>query len=240
MTGEFQYQGDELELFALALRWKTYFASKLTPYFGLRILEVGAGFGAVTRHLLSERVARWTCLEPDSSLSARIPDTLANHPSRDRVEVICGTTAELVSYQSYDTVVYVDVLEHIEDDAGELRRAANLLSPGGSIIVLSPSFQWLYTPFDRALGHFRRYDAKTLRGRGPAGMECERIFYLDSAGLLASLGNKLFLRQSLPSKAQILFWDRRLVPLSRVLDSMIRFSFGRSIVAVWRATDRRH
>jgi hypothetical protein len=143
-------------------------------------------------------------------------------------------TSDLEPSPRYDTILYIDVLEHIEDDCGELRRAARLLGDNGTFIVLSPAYNWLYTPFDDALGHFRRYTAGGLVARAPPDLKRESVFYLDSIGLLASFGNKLLLRQSLPSRSQILFWDRTLIPISQVVDQLIGFRAGRSVVAIWR------
>jgi 2-polyprenyl-3-methyl-5-hydroxy-6-metoxy-1,4-benzoquinol methylase len=231
---KFEYGGGELELFSLAHNWKAYFGQKFAPFLGKRVLEIGAGFGAVTRSLWNARVEQWICLEPDEQLASRIQITLSGHPAAERVEVVCGVTANLASGSSYDTIVYVDVLEHIEEDAPELERSTAMLVRGGRCIVLSPAYNWLYTPFDKAIGHFRRYTASTLRAVAPATLQCEKLFYLDSIGLLASVANKLLLQQSLPTRSQILFWDRKLIPLSRVADPIIGFRAGRSIVGIWR------
>lgn len=228
------YPGDELELFSLATNWKSYFRQKLAPFIGRRVLEVGAGIGAVTRTLLPHHFEEWTCLEPDNQLAARIASNIAVHPSRDRVRVVNGVTADLAPGAKYDTVLYIDVLEHIEDDAAELHRAASLLEMGGMCVVLSPAYSALYTPFDAAIGHHRRYTARTLAAVAPPALVVDRVFYLDSIGLLTSVGNKLFLRQSLPTRSQILFWDRRLIPISRIVDPLIGFRAGRSVIGVWR------
>jgi 2-polyprenyl-3-methyl-5-hydroxy-6-metoxy-1,4-benzoquinol methylase len=233
-SSEFKYQGHELQLFALALRWKNYVRANLAPHVRDRVLEVGAGLGAVTRALLHDGIEQWTCLEPDPQLAARIVDTLSDHPLRDRVDTICGMTSDLESKPRYDTILYIDVLEHIQDDSEELRRSASLLREGGAIIVLAPAYAWLFSPFDNAVGHFRRYDATSVVAATPANLEPANVFYLDSIGLLLSLANRIFLRQSIPSRWQILFWDRVLIPLSRIIDPVIRFRAGRSIVAIWR------
>lgn len=233
-SDQFEYEGDELEVFALARNWKAYFRDKFLPYLGRNVLEVGAGFGAVTRTLLHAEVERWTCLEPDAMLASRIPETLSDHPMREQVQVRRATTLDLAAETTYDTILYVDVLEHIEDDRAELRRAASHLSAGGYCIVLSPAYNWLYTPFDKAIGHFRRYTARTLSAVAPADVRLADLYYLDSVALLASLANKLLLRQSLPTRAQILFWDRTLVPISRVVDPLIRYKAGRSVIALWQ------
>ena len=125
-------------------------------------------------------------------------------------------------------------IEHIELDAEELRVAATRLSPAGAVVVLSPAHQWLYTPFDKAIGHFRRYSRTTLAGLSPPGLELVRLRYLDSVGLLASLSNALLLRQAMPTMRQVAFWDRVLVPVSTVVDPLSGYRLGKSVLAVWR------
>jgi hypothetical protein len=140
----------------------------------------------------------------------------------------------LEDQHDFDTLLYMDVIEHIEDDRGELSRAAEWLRPGGHLIILVPAHQWLYTPFDRAIGHFRRYTRTTLRRAGPAGLDLVRLIYLDSIGLLASLGNRMILNRSLPNPNQIALWDKVMVPLSKIVDPLIAYSFGKSVLGVWR------
>jgi hypothetical protein len=131
----------------------------------------------------------------------------------------------------------MDVIEHIEDDAAELRRAAGLLRPNGVIVVLSPAHQWLYTPFDKAIGHYRRYTAARMVAITPPGTRLERNRYLDSVGMLASLGNKLVLNASQPKLKQILLWDRVMVPLSRLVDPLTLYCLGKSVLGIYRKTN---
>jgi hypothetical protein len=128
----------------------------------------------------------------------------------------------------------MDVLEHIKADAAELARAALHLKPNGTLAVLAPALQWLFTPFDAAIGHYRRYSKNSLRSIIPGCLRETKCIYLDSAGLLASLGNKLLLRSSIPSKAQIQFWDRAMVPISRYTDRALNHAIGKSILGVWQ------
>ncbi len=105
-----------------------------------------------------------------------------------------------------------------------------------ALIVLSPADEWLYTPFDEAIGHFRRYTRSSLSAVSPPSLDLHRIFDLDAAGMLASLGNRLQLKNRMPTEAQILMWDSLLVPISRLLDPLLLLRrVGKSVVAVWRA-----
>lgn len=233
---EFVYVGGELGLFAHALNWKSYWAGLLEPYLRGEVIEVGAGLGANTRLLRSPEQRRWVCLEPDRQLLGQMEADFARQPPRGTCEFRGGTLAEVPEQEQFDTILYLDVLEHIEDDAGELRRAVARLKPGGHLVVLSPAHGWLFSKFDAVIGHHRRYTRKTLQAALPERAPA-RIAYLDSCGLFASLGNRLLLRQKMPTLKQILFWDRFLVPLSRRLDPWLGFKAGKSILGVWRQSD---
>jgi SAM-dependent methyltransferase len=224
------YVGTELELFANATQWKAYFSRSIARWVTGDVLEVGAGIGTNTRELYGPSVKSWLCLEPDAALAAQATEAVATLPA---CSVVVGTTGS-AKLATYDSILYVDVLEHIEDDHDELERAALLLRPGGHLVVLCPAHQALYSELDRAVGHFRRYDAKSLTACGPASLVLESVFYLDSVGMLASLANRALLKSSEPSLGQIKVWDRFMIPLSRLLDPCTGRRLGKSVIAVWR------
>ena len=234
---EFQYVGTELDLFAEARNWKTYWASHIRPHVAGRVLEVGAGFGGASDFLISgSRVEEWNWLEPDPGLAARCERHVESQDFLVPGEVLCGTLADVARGERYDTILYLDVLEHIEDDAGEVSRAWECLKPNGLLIVLAPAHPWLFTPFDEAIGHFRRYTTTSLVQLMPDRQwKLEDLKYLDSVGMLASAGNRLLLRAAHPTRGQIRFWDRCLVPFSRYLDPFINYRMGKSVLGVWRA-----
>ena len=229
---EVEYPGHELGAFAHASNWKAYFRTLLAPWLRGRVLEVGAGIGATTQALFSERVSEWVCLEPDPSFVVRLNSMKDNGTLPPLVEVHAGVTQDLPGDRFFDTILYIDVLEHIADDAAELRSSTAHLAPGGAIIVLSPAWPWLFSEFDKAVGHRRRYTRASLRAAVPRELTVHRLFFADSIGLAFSVVNRLFLRQSLPTTGQVRFWDRTAVPLSRMLDPLIGRSLGRSIIAI--------
>lgn len=233
-TEAFSYVGSELELFARAVRWKRYYRSLLAPRLGAEILEVGAGIGETAAHLCSDRQTRWVCLEPDPEQAALVRAKIESGGLPAQCSSAVGTLADVDRAERFDSVLYVDVLEHIEDDRSELARAAEHLRPGGSLVVLSPAHQWLFSEFDRAVGHFRRYSRSELLDLTPAGLRVEACYYLDSCGLFASIGNRYVLRKGMPTASAIAFWDGVLVRASTRLDPLLRYGFGKTVVAVWR------
>lgn len=231
---DFKYTGSELEIFRHASNWKDYYGKLIRPFFGQEVLEVGAGIGATTESLCSGREKCWVCLEPDLQMAEEIQQKISKGELPQNCRVVAQTLSELGEDEKFDSILYIDVLEHIEDDADEIIEAKKHLKENGYLIVLAPAHQFLFTPFDKAIGHFRRYDKKTLAALVPDELECVRLSYLDSIGAFASLGNKLALRQAMPTLQQILLWDKKLVPLSIFFDRKIRFRAGKSVLGIWQ------
>lgn len=232
-TDRIDYIGQELDLFRHARNWKRYFAKQFKPYVRGRVLEAGAGMGVNAPYLWNEAVSEWTFLEPDVRLLERVPEHV-HLPALRQARRINGTTTSLNPSERFDTVLYLDVIEHIEDAAGELRRACDLLVPGGHLLILVPAFNQLYSPFDKAIGHYRRYDRSILRAELPAELIRVKTRYLDSLAFFLSLANKLLLTRSSPTLEQVLFWDRVIVPLSHLTDPLVCWSFGKSLISISR------
>ena len=232
---EHTYVGGELEIFAHAHHWKRYWISKLRPFIRGAVLEAGAGIGTNTTILRDGTESRWVCLEPDPELAAELKQKISNSPACRSSEIVTGTIDSLPEQDSFDTILYIDVLEHIPDDRDEVERAAGRLKPNGRLIVLSPAHGWLYSPFDKAIGHCRRYTSAGLKQLTPPSLRVKRASYLDSVGLLASAANRLLLQQSMPKSGQLRFWDTVMVPISRLIDPLTGYRVGKSVICVWES-----
>ena len=227
----FEYVGQELDIFAHARNWKSYWTAQIRRYVHGDVLEVGAGIGANTNQLQNSDVKRWVCLEPDPMLASQLSKSVGG---LGHCSVQVGTVSKIAD-QSFDSILYIDVLEHIEQDRQELEAAACLLRPGGHLIVLSPAHQFLYSPFDQSIGHFRRYTKETLLACGPRQLQLSTLIYLDAGGMITSFANRALLKQSMPTLRQVLMWDRFIIPVSRLLDPLLGYSLGKSVVGVWTA-----
>jgi len=232
-TDEIPYVGRELELFALATNWKRYVKAEIGKYLAGEVLEIGAGIGGTTLAIHDGSVRRWTCLEPDANLAKRLRIAVKETLGFYGPDVIAGSLRALADKPSFDCVLYLDVLEHIQDDRSQIEAAARVVRPGGHIVVLSPAHQWLFSEFDKSIGHIRRYNKRSLRSLAPPGWIEKKLAYLDAVGVLLSLANSLALRQAMPSRLQISLWDRLCVPLSRIIDCALLGNFGKSILAIW-------
>jgi 2-polyprenyl-3-methyl-5-hydroxy-6-metoxy-1,4-benzoquinol methylase len=234
MTMAMTYPGSELALFAEARHWKRYVAQMLAPYIGERVLDVGAGIGSNIRYLHHAGIREWLCLEPDPEMAWRLAESLARGALPSTCHVVGGGIAALERGAAYDTILYLDVLEHIADDRAELAEAAARLASRGALIVLAPAHAFLFSPFDAAIGHHRRYSKASLIAAAPRDLVLRSCYMLDSVGFFASLANRLLLKSAQPTAREIALWDRVMVPLSRAVDRATGYRFGKSVVAIWR------
>ena len=228
------YVGQELDIFAHANALEALLVIVRAAISGRRCARGRSGNWSQYALADSERrFAPGSVLSRTRNWLERAAAALAGDPTTSKCEVLIGTTQSLQQDLRFDVVLYIDVLEHIEHDKEELARAARSVEKGGRLIVLSPAHQWLFTAFDKSIGHFRRYDRASLVSCAPKACALTKLWYLDSVGMLASCGNRLLLHQAMPDLRQILFWDRYLVPPSTLLDGMLLHRAGKSILAVW-------
>lgn len=194
------------------------------------MLEVGAGIGQTTPYLTNPKVSKWTSLEPDYNLFNKL---VKSQPAEKNslVSYRFGTVGDIIG--KFDSIVYIDVLEHIEDDLIELNQCSRHLYNGGNIIVLSPAHKNLFSPFDISVGHYRRYDKKMLQNLAGESLKLKKVFYLDCFGLFLNLANRLLLRKSMPSSRQIQFWDGLVVPISKIFDPVFNFKLGKSVIGIF-------
>src|SRR5688572_4765735 len=127
---EYRYVGEELTVFAIARNWKRYVRQTLLPHIHGDVVEVGAGIGGTTEHLHSDRARSWLCLEPDAVLTGALRERLAGLDLTPRPDVAVATLVDLPEERRFDTILYIDVLEHLDADAAELREAGARLRAG--------------------------------------------------------------------------------------------------------------
>lgn len=232
------YPGLELSIFKHAVNWKHYWSTVLSPYIGGHVCEVGAGLGGSTGALVNARATAWTFVEPDPSMAAALQKEPPNSVLGMPFDIHPGTLNTLEAGRQFDTIAYIDVLEHLEEDRAEFSNAMERLRPGGHVVAISPALQALYSEFDRQVGHCRRYSLPEFKGLADRpDAKVIAAGYLDSLGAFLSLANRLIARQATPAPSQIKFWDRAVIPLAKPIDGLIGRRFGRSVFLVARKLD---
>ncbi|MDE3241319.1 MAG: class I SAM-dependent methyltransferase [Nitrospirota bacterium] len=233
----FRYVSSELAAMAEAENYRRWILRRFAPYLSQRIVEVGAGMGAFSDLLLREaRPAALTLVEPADNLVSLLRQRFAGER---RVTVVHGYLDLLVGSSPVDSVVLVNVLEHIEDDAAVLRIIWDLLVPGGALLLFVPALPWLYGSMDRAFGHVRRYRKPALAQMlDRIGYETVDLRYFNLLGVGPWLvAGRILQRQTLHPKA-VRLYDRWVLPWLLKLESCWPPPIGQSLLAVARKPDR--
>jgi SAM-dependent methyltransferase len=222
-----------LEDLTAARRYRRYLFSQLVPYLGQNVLEVGAGLGDFSAQLVDRE--RLVVADPDPVCLRALEERFGGRPG---VEVIPGDPAELKVEPRVDSVVAINVLERLPDDAAALRGMAEAVVPGGNLLVLVPGYPQLAGPFDHALGHLRRYTPDGLRATvEAAGLVPEVVRPVNFLGGLAWWAAVRVGRQGRPTPALVRLYDRLVIPAERLLERRMRPGFGQSVLCVARVPE---
>lgn len=213
-------------------RYLAFQRELIRPHCGDAVLEVGAGLGEFAAGLTGLR--RHIVTDVDPAAVARMAERF-----RDRSEVTARVLdlaeGALELDEPLTGVVAINVLEHIEDDAGALRSLAGMVRPGGRIVLWVPGYMQLFGDFDRAVGHVRRYTPATLRQAFESvGLTAETV---KPVNLLGGVAWWLTVRRggvAQPRPALVRTYDRVVVPTTRALERWVTPPFGQSVLGVAR------
>jgi SAM-dependent methyltransferase len=231
--GEPAYQHRVLESLATAQNYIAWLASLARPYLGDDPIEIGAGAGDYAAAWLAEGVGRITLTEADPHLLGELRSRF-EHDDRVAVGELDVTTSPRGEHSA---VVACNVLEHIADDVAALRGARNLVRPGGAIVMLVPAFEFATSRFDRDIGHHRRYTKKTLDAAyRNAGIDVERLSYVNAPGLLGWVVAMKWFRRAPGEGVLLRAWDKIVVPVARRVEAVKAPPFGQSLLAVGRVS----
>ncbi len=231
------YSGRELESMDFAVNYHRWILKTFRPFLGTRIVEVGAGSGSFSQLLMETVPEALTMLEPSANL---YPLLAARLPTFDKAGVgrayqrTLGDAVECIAPPP-DSVLYVNVLEHIEDDEGELAAVHALLSPGGRVLIFVPANRWLMSAMDRQMGHFRRYTLRELTHKcRAAGFQICFSSHFDILGIAPWWLKYRLLGSTTMESGLVRFYDRCVVPISQMVEKAIAPPIGKNVVVVGR------
>ncbi len=190
-----------------AVNYNRWIFSNVAPYLGKRILEVGCGTGNITGFLSEGRQVLAVDIHEGYLTEAkkRWGDRKSVRFQRFNLE------KGLKAFKPFkpDTIISVNVLEHIEGDDVFLEACHKLLPPGGKLLIFVPAFQWLFGSMDKSYGHHRRYTKKSLNQKlEKAGLRVEFCRYLNLLGVFGWFINGRILRRKIIPRSQMLLYDR--------------------------------
>lgn len=214
-------------------RYNTWMYEQVAPFVSARVLEVGSGIGNMSVFLRDRERLALTDVSPEylEILGERF-GSLPN-VSIDHWDLNDDPPASLTP-GGFDTVICLNVLEHIKDDRAALRSMRSLLAPGGKLVLLVPAHQALFNGFDEGLDHFRRYDKAGLNQLlGEEGFAVKQSWYFNFLGALGWFVNGNLLKKKILPTGQMKLFDL-LVPLLKA-ERLVKLPFGISVIAVAEA-----
>jgi 2-polyprenyl-3-methyl-5-hydroxy-6-metoxy-1,4-benzoquinol methylase len=190
-----------------------------------RVLDFGAGIGTFAK-LVSKFASDTICIEPDK--------VQLNHIKYE-LGIKAKSNLDLVKNESVDVIYSLNVFEHIQDDFSAIKKCYKKIKPGGSLLVYVPAYQLLFSNMDKHVGHFRRYSMSDLSQKiSSSGFTIENAEYIDSIGFFASYLYKFINQDGKISIKSIIFYDKFIFRISRLLDLFFGKYFGKNLFIIAR------
>ena len=238
MSTSADYEGSDLEALSVLPAYYDWIVGCFYPYLHGHGIEFGAGIGTVAARL-RPHLERLDLVEPSPNLLPRLHDRFAG----DGAVSIFGDALEdrigALPDGGRDVAVLVNVLEHIEDDAAALGELRRIVRVGGHVLIFVPALAFLYSAFDRAIGHHRRYHKDDLARRvTDAGLVVVKAHYFDLCGIIPwwlvnTVGGRTAISPGLSG-----LYGSLVVPVMRRVESAVRPPVGKNIVLVARRDSR--
>ena len=222
-----KYDGFELEYFDNSNNFRNYQLNLIKKFLKNNAAEVGPGRGGFVNYY--KKYCKFlNLIEPDKKLCRLLKQKYSN-----KKITIKNSTINKVQTK-FDTIMYFDVLEHIQNDLKEVLSAKKRLKKNGYLIFSVPAFQIFFNNFDKSVGHYKRYnkeDFKIIASK--ANLKIEKLIYYDSFGLLLIILSKIFNISNKNLGKNIKIWNF-FIPFSKILDVLTFNKFGKSLLCVFK------
>ena len=225
-----RYSGWELNFFDKSKNFRNYQFSLIKKYLKNKILEIGPGNGTMVDQYISKYFSDISVSEIDKKLNKTLVKKFKN---KKNVKIYKKKINEFKN--KFNSIIYSDVIEHIKDDKKEIKLALKRLNKNGHLIIMVPAFQYLYSEYDRSIGHYRRYKKSFFVNFAKKNkIKLVETLYFDSIGFAFLMLGKLINTKNKKSVGLGAFIWNLLVPISRVIDKVIAHSIGKSVLCVYR------
>ncbi len=224
---------ETLQVMSAARQYNAWMYDVIAPYVGQRVLEVGSGIGNMSEHILAGGPERLVLTDLDPFYRERLAGRFAERREVriDQLELPDPKARDRFGSERIDTIIALNVVEHIQDDVGALGTMREILVPGGRIVVLVPALQAIYSGMDKELGHFRRYSKGSLAAAfEQAGCRIERLVWFNRLGAAGWWFNGRVRKVVRIPLDQVKRFDA-MVPWLR-MERFLPLPFGQSVIGV--------
>lgn len=232
----YNYSGHKnLEIVASRQRFNNWMYGQIASNLDGDILEVGSGLGVFSERIIDNIMHSEKTLTLTDSSIAYINDLRKRFVKQENIffhklDLDCEDDYEAVGYYRFDTIMVLNVIEHVRNDEYAFRQFHRMLRRNGMLIALVPSYKSLYNVIDRSIGHHRRYSKKEIRLMAEnCSFLVQGIHYFNLAGILGWYLNGNVLRKADLSTHAFAIYDR-LVPIWKCLDKLTLQRIGLSMI----------
>jgi len=231
------YAGRDLEAMSFAVNYHRWILRVFEPYLGTRIVEVGAGTGSFSDLVLKHGPESLSLVEPSEEMYKMLNERVRQLDSPTQIEtyntIFSDVADRLRTAQRPDSILYVNVLEHIFDDETELATVHRSVRSGGRVLIFVPALRWLYGSFDEHIGHHRRYTKSELEGKcRRAGFRIVDCRYFDIAGIVPWWLKYCLFKSSTMEAWAVKSYDAYVVPATRAIESIVRSPIGKNLLLI--------
>jgi 2-polyprenyl-3-methyl-5-hydroxy-6-metoxy-1,4-benzoquinol methylase len=223
-----------LQIISTANDFNEWMFHSIKPYIHGNILEIGSGIGNISKFFIAEGYLI-TLSDYNQEYCLSLSSKYSHLPNVEEVITLDlqnpNFEKDYIDYKSkFESIYLLNVIEHLQDDKLGMLICKYFLKPGGSVITLAPSYDFLYCNLDKQLGHYRRYTAKKLSSVMEAvDLKVVSTKYFNLLGTLGwLLFGKFLNNDSLEKNKMSLF--NKLVPAAKILDKMVFNKIGLSII----------
>lgn len=224
-----------LTVLSKANHFNRWMYQAVQPYLTDNVLEIGSGIGNISTFILQD-FKSVTLSDIDGFYLQKLRNDFQQNPHiKEFLSIDLQIKNFTIVYkdlrEKFDSLLMLNVLEHLQDDNYAIQNCKFLLKPKGKLIILVPAYNFLFSRMDKELHHFRRYTAKSLKRKiVKQSFQIDKSFYFNFLGIFAWLYGKIFIVKVLPSSEMNVF--NKLVPLGRLLDKIVFRRVGLSAIVV--------
>jgi len=202
-------------------------------FVGKRVLDIGSGYGTFINFISNKEYV--AAIEPSEECYNYLTARFSSKKNIELVkaDVTAPETLGGLREKGIDTVICLNVLEHIEDDKKAVRNIREVMKPGGKFILFVPALNAIYGTLDEALGHYRRYEKKELELMlNEAGFKIIKSRYVNFVGAFSWFLYSKIIKAKSPAENRIVFYDKYVVPIVSLIENFVRLPFGQSILII--------
>ena len=227
---EKDYGKKTLDVISFAKNLNKWIIELIQNHFGEDILEIGSGIGNISKLLPIRNRLTLTDLVPD--YLDLLQNEFSHNPSISVYKLDIGHESACQGIkEKYDTIICLNVLEHVKEDCQAVKNMSSLLKKHGTLVLLVPQYQWLYGSFDKGLGHYRRYNNAGLKALLEAqNLRIIKTLNFNSLAIIGWWLNTRLLKKKHMNLNQIIFFDK-LVPVLKIFERLFPHP-GQSIINI--------